>query len=156
MAVKELDRTAVKPVPAGYHNVVPYLTISGVAKLIDFLAHTFRAKEIERMQRPDGVIMHAEVRIGDSVIMMGEPSAQFKSMPGSLYIYVEDTDATYKRALEAGATSIMEPADQFYGDRNAGVKDPLGNIWWIGTHIEDVPPEEMKKRAEAAAKKPRG
>ncbi len=100
--------------------------------------------------------MHAQVKIGDSFVMMGEPMGEFQPMPASIYLYVEDTDATYQRALEAGATSIMEPADQFYGDRNAGVKDPFGNLWWIGTHIEDVSPEEIEKRAKAAMREHAG
>lgn len=124
-----------------------------MAGLIDFLKQAFEAKETERHSRPDGTIMHAEVKIGDSVIMMGEPMGDFKPMPGSIYLYVKDTDATYRKAIQAGAVSIMEPADQFYGDRSAGVKDPLGNFWWIATHIEDVPPEELARRAAAQMKK---
>jgi PhnB protein len=143
---------AVKPIPDGYHTVTPYLTVQGVSKLIDFLKQAFEAREIERMTQPDGTIMHAEVRIGDSVVMMGEARDQWKPVPGAIYLYVNDTDAVYKRALRAGATSLMEPADQFYGDRSAGVKDPSGNYWWIATHQEDVPPEELKRRAETALK----
>lgn len=144
---------AVKPIPDGFHSVTPYLIVQGVAKLIDFLKQSFEAEEtMVRTTRPDGTIMHAEVRIGDSIIMMGEPMGEFQPMPGSIYLYVNDTDAVYKRALQAGATSMMEPADQFYGDRNAGVKGPSGNIWWIATHIEDVSPEELAKRAEAFMK----
>ncbi len=140
---------AVKPIPEGYHSVTPYLVVPGVAGVIDFLRHTFGAEEVhERMTRPDGAVMHAEVQIGNSRIMMGEPAGPFPAMPGSLYVYVEVTDAAYRRALEAGGVSLMEPADQFYGDRNAGVKDPAGNYWWIGTHVEDVPPEEMSRRAQ--------
>jgi len=141
----------VKPIPEGYHSITPYLVVSGVAKLLAFLKQAFDAKETHPpMTRPDGTVMHAEVQIGDSRVMMGEPTAQFTAMPGSLYLYVSDTDATYKKALQAGATSLMEPANQFYGDRNAGVKDPIGNTWWIGTHIEDVSPEELARRAKAA------
>jgi uncharacterized glyoxalase superfamily protein PhnB len=145
----------VKPVPKGFHRVTPYLIVPGVARLIDFLQKAFGAKETHpRMARPDGAVMHAEVKIGDSMLMMGEPVGQFQAMPAAFYLYVKDTDSVYRRALEAGATSVSEPADQFYGDRNAGVKDPCGNLWWIGTHIEDVPPAEMKRRAtEAAAAK---
>ncbi len=144
---------AVKPIPDGFHSVTPYLIVQGVAKLIDFLKQSFEAEEtMARTTRPDGTIMHAEVRIGDSIIMMGEPMGKFQPMPGSIYLYVNDTDAVYKRALQAGATSMMEPADQFYGDRNAGVKGPTGNVWWIATHIEDVSPEELEKRAEAFMK----
>ena len=143
---------AVKPVPEGYHTATPYLIVPGVAKVIDFLKQTFDAKEIhERMSRPDGTIMHAEVRIGDSPIMLGEPMGQFQPMPASVYLYVPDTDACYRRALKAGAASLMEPADQFYGDRNAGVKDPSGNSWWIATHIEDVAPEEIARRSAERA-----
>jgi uncharacterized glyoxalase superfamily protein PhnB len=140
---------AVKPIPDGYHSVTPYLTIPGVAKLLDFLKQAFEAQELHRMPRPDGAIMHAEVRIGDSRLMMGEPMGNAQPMFGSLYLYVHDVDAVYKRALQAGATSTSEPADQFYGDRSAGIKDPVGNQWWIATHKEDVPPEEIVRRAEA-------
>jgi uncharacterized glyoxalase superfamily protein PhnB len=140
---------AVKPIPDGYHSVTPYLTIPGVAKLLDFLKQAFEAQELHRMPRPDGAIMHAEVRIGDSRVMMGEPMGGCQPMFGSLYLYVHDVDAVYKRALQAGATSTSEPADQFYGDRSAGIKDPVGNQWWIATHKEDVPPEEIVRRAEA-------
>lgn len=146
---------AVNPVPDGYHTVTPYLIVEGVAKLIDFMTQAFGAKESHRTTLPDGSIMHAEVRIGDSAVMMGEAKGQWKPMPASLYLYVNDTDAVYQRALQAGASSIMEPADQFYGDRNAGVKDPSGNSWWIATHIEDVSPGELAKRAEAFTKQRR-
>ena len=146
---------AVKPIPEGYHTVTPYLTVQGAAKLVDFLKQAFGAEEIFRTTGPDGTIRHAEVRIGDSVVMMAEPRGEWKPMPGAIYLYVNDTDAAYKRALQAGATSLMEPADQFYGDRSAGVKDPVGNHWWIATHIEDVPPAELAKREEAFMKQQR-
>lgn len=136
----------VKPVPDGYRTVTPYLTVQGVATLIEFLKQAFEAIEIRRTLHPEGRIMNAEVRIGDSVVMVGEARSDFPQMPSSIYLYVEHTDATYERALKAGGISIMEPADQFYGDRNAGVKDPTGNHWWIATHQEDVSSEEMEKR----------
>jgi PhnB protein len=142
----------VKPIPDGYHTVTPYLVVEGVEELIDFLKQAFDAVETERIPGPDGKVGHGEVRIGDSVVMMGEASGEWKPMPGMIYLYVNDTDATYKRALEAGATSVMEPADQFYGDRNAGVKDASGNMWWIATRKENVSPEELRRRAEARAK----
>jgi uncharacterized glyoxalase superfamily protein PhnB len=141
---------AVKPIPEGYHTVTPYLIVKGVPTLIDFLKQAFDAKEIERHSQPDGSVMHAEVKIGDSILMMGEAAGKWNPMPAGFYLYVTDTDAVYKRALQSGATSVMEPADQFYGDRNAGVKDPSGNQWWIATHKEDVSREELAKRAEAA------
>ena len=146
---------AVKPIPDGFHSVTPYLIIPGVAKLLDFLKQAFEAQEErERLSRPDGTIMHAEVRIGDSIVMMGEPMGNAQPMFGSLYLYVPDVDAVYKRALQAGATATSEPADEFYGDRSAGIKDPVGNQWWIATHKEDVPPEEIARRAEALMPQP--
>jgi PhnB protein len=141
---------AVKPIPDGYHSLTPYLVVKNGADQITFLERAFGAKELHRSSRPDGSIMHAELQIGDSRLMMSEANAQWGVLTMALYMYVPDTDATYKRALEAGATSIMEPADQFYGDRNAGVKDSSGNLWWIGTHIEDVSAEEIERRAAAA------
>lgn len=139
-------------VPEGLHSVIPYLVVENSNRLIEFLKGTFGAEEKERHLRPDGSVMHAEVKIGDSVIMMGDANEQWKPRPVSLYVYVPDTNTTYRRALDLGATSLMEPADQFYGDRNAGVTDPLGNIWWIGTHIEDVSREELERRMKATHK----
>jgi PhnB protein len=147
---------AVKLIPEGYHTVTPYVVVNGVAKLMDFLRQAFEAKGgDELMRRPDGSVAHAEVRLGDSVVMMGEPAPGQPVMPAAIYLYVKDTDTSYQRALKAGATSLMEPADQFYGDRNAGVLDPFGNRWWIATHVEDVAPEEMRRRAEAAFRQQR-
>ena len=138
----------VEPIPAGYRTVTPYLIVEGAEDLLTFVKQAFAAEETVRMPRPDGTIAHAEVRIGDSVVMLGEASEQWPPMPGSIHLYVGDCDATYRRALEAGATSVQEPADQFYGDRSGGVRDPVGNVWWIATHVEDVPEEEMAKRAQ--------
>jgi uncharacterized glyoxalase superfamily protein PhnB len=142
----------VKPIPEGYHTVTPYLVVQGAAQLIDFLKQAFAAEEIQRMTRPDGSIGHAEVRIGDSRVMLGEAGGEFKPMPAMLHLYMEDADAVYQRALLAGATSLREPVDEFYGDRMAGVKDQFGNQWWIATHIEDVSPEEMVRRQEVFMK----
>jgi len=139
----------VKPVPERYHSVTPYLVVQGVPKLLEFLKQTFNSTELERVPRPDGTISHAEVRIGDSVVMMGEANAQSKAMPTMLYVYVEDVDAVYKRALQAGAKPVRELKDEFYGDRAGGVADPVGNQWWIATHKEDVSPEELRRRMEA-------
>ena len=141
---------AVKYIPEDYHTVTPYLVVTGAAKLIDFLKQAFDAKEVVRMAAPGGPVVHAELRIGDSMVMMGEAGGPNPAMPAQLYVYVKDVDAIYKKALAAGGTSLREPANQFYGDRNCGVKDPCGNHWGIATHVEDVPPEEMKKRAAAA------
>jgi PhnB protein len=149
--------TKTTPIPKGYHTVTPVLTVHGAAKLLEFLTQAFDAKETYRLPGPNGEVMHAEVKIGDSMVMVGEATDQWKPMPATIALYVEDTDAWYKRALQAGATSVREPSDQFYGDRSAGVKDSAGNQWWIHTHIEDVPPEELRKRAEVWMKQqPRG
>ena len=139
----------VKPAPERYHSVTPYLVVQGVPKLLEFLKQTFNSTELERVPRPDGTISHAEVRIGDSVVMMGEANAQSKPMPAMLYVYVEDVDAVYKRALQAGAKPVRELKDEFYGDRAGGVADPVGNQWWIATHKEDVSQEELRRRMEA-------
>jgi PhnB protein len=143
---------AVKPIPDNYHSITPYLMAPGASRLIEFLKEAFGAVESERMTSPDGAVRHAEVRIGDSMLMLTDGGGEWKPMPASLYLYVNDADATYKRALAAGATSVMEPVTQFYGDRQGGVKDPSGNIWWIATHVEDVSPEELRKRAEASVR----
>jgi PhnB protein len=142
----------VKAIPDGYHTVTPYLIVEGAARLIDFMKEAFGADEVERMSRANGTIGHAEVRIGDSVLMISDASGQWSPMPAAIYLYVPDTDATFRSAVQAGATSVMEPADQFYGDRNAGVRDFGGNIWWIGTHKEDVPRDELERRAAANMK----
>ncbi|MBF2019315.1 MAG: VOC family protein [Hydrococcus sp. C42_A2020_068] len=137
---------AVKPIPEGYGTVTPYLVVQGSATLIEFLEQGFEAKEICRILHPEGGIMHAEVRIGDSVIMVSEARGECKPMSSFIYLYVENTDATYENALKAGGTSMMVPKDEFWGDRSAGVKDPTGNHWWIATHQEDVSTEEIEKR----------
>jgi PhnB protein len=140
---------AVKPIPDGYHTVTPYLIVRGVPRLLGFLQQAFGATELSRAPRPDGSIMHAEVVIGDSRVMMGEASASAPPMPGCVHLYVVDTDALYHLALQAGATSLREPSDQFYGDRMAGVQDPVGNHWWIATRTENVSPAELARRAAA-------
>jgi len=140
----------VKAKPDGYHSVSPYLVVDGAARLIDFLAQTFDAAEVERFTAPGNRVGHAEVRIGDSVVMLGDAHGEHKAMQAMLYVYVDDVDASYQRALAAGGTSVQAPTDHFYGDRSGGVKDPCGNVWYIATHIEDVSPAELKRRAQAA------
>ena len=142
-------KRSVQPIPEGFHTLTPYLVVEGIPKLIDFLKQAFGAQETFRLTRPDGGVMHAEVKIGDSKMMMGEPMGEWKARPCALYLYVEDVDAVYQRAIQAGGTSVREPSDQFYGDRTGGVIDPSGNYWGIATHIEDVSHEEMEKRAAA-------
>jgi len=140
--------TQVKPVPEGYHTLTPYLVVDGADKVITFMKEAFGAKAVvEPVTRPDGKIMHAEYKIGDSVIMISDASERAKAASTTLYLYVPNVDAVYQKALKAGATSMMEPANMFYGDRSGGVKDPAGNQWHIGTHVEDVSPADLKKRA---------
>lgn len=142
---------AVKPIPDGYHSVTPYLVVEGAEKLLTFLKEAFGAEEFVRMAgATEDKVGHAEVRIGDSVIMLADASEseQGALTQSLLHLYVDDADKTFQQALEAGATLVREPRNEFYGDRSGGVKDQFGNQWWISTHVEDVPPEEMGKRAE--------
>lgn len=145
----------VEPIPEGYHTVTPILMVDNAAKLIDFLKEAFGAREKSRFTDPTGKIAHAEVAIGDSIVQLNDAGGEWKPIQVPLLLYVRDTDAAYERALRAGATSAREPADQFYGDRTGGVKDVFGNTWWLATHIEDVSPEEMQRRADAEFKKGR-
>ena len=141
----------VNPKPEGYHTVTPYLIVPGAAEFIEFTKQAFAAQERERFPTPDGKIMHAEVKIGDSIIMLSDSSAEFEPTRSSIHLYVDDVDATYKRAMQQGGESLREPQDQFYGDRSAGIKDRFANQWWLATHIEDVSPDEMQKRQTAMA-----
>ncbi len=127
-----------KDVPQGFHTVTPYLLPRGAAKLIDFLKQAWNAEEIARHESPTGRVMHASVRVGDSAISMGDPAPPWEPMPMLFYLYVEDCDAWYRNAMAAGATSVQEPRDEFYGDRVAAITDPLDNKWYIATHIKDV------------------
>jgi|SRR5579864_1629396 len=136
----------VRPVPEGYHTITPYITVKGADKLIDFLKKAFNAQERLRMPGPNGAIAHAEVQIGDSFLMLGEASPQFPALPTQVYLYVEDCDRFYKQALAAGATSVRDLEDQFYGDRSGTVKDSFGNIWSVATHVEDVSMQETQRR----------
>jgi uncharacterized glyoxalase superfamily protein PhnB len=138
----------VKPIPDGFHAITPYLIVDGAEKIIRFMKEAFGAQhQHEPTKRPDGTIMHATLKIGDSLLMISDASEHAQATSVLLYLYVPDVDAVYHKALEAGATSLMEPADQFYGDRSGGVKDPAGNRWFLGTHIEDVAPDELERRA---------
>ena len=140
--------TQVKPVPDGYHTLTPYLVVDGAEKIIRFMKEAFGAQPLfEPMMRPDGKVMHAEFKIGDSVVMISDTSERAQATSDMLYVYVPNVDAVYQKALKAGGKSLMEPMDQFYGDRSGSVMDPAGNRWFIATHVEDVSPAELKKRA---------
>ncbi len=139
----------VRPIPKGYHAVSPSLTQDDAGQTIEFCKKAFGAKVLMRMQGPSGKIMHAEVLIGDSIVMLNDV-IQEPAQAANLFLYVQDVDKTVARASKAGATVLMPPQDMFWGDRFGRIQDPSGNRWGIATHREDVPPKEMKKRAAAA------
>jgi len=147
----------VKPVPDGYHTVTPYIVVRGAGKALDFYAKAFGAEELFRMPGPGDKVMHAEFRVGDSVIMIGDEAPEMgatapQSIGGtatSLLLYVNDVDASFQRATAAGCKALMPPTDMFWGDRYCKIADPFGHHWGIATHKEDVSPEEVAKRAAA-------
>ena len=135
--------------PDGFHTITPGFMVPQAAKVLEFLRTAFGAELVDHYDGPDGSIAHAEVRLGDSVVMFGEPMPGFDPMPATLSYYVDDAaavDATYRRAIDAGATSEREPEDQFYGWRSATVRDPGGNRWTIGTVVEDLTREQILER----------
>jgi PhnB protein len=139
----------VDPIPEGYSVVTPYLVVHDAPGLMKFVEQAFGGRERMRMTGPDGSIRHGEFDIGNARVMVAEASKEFPPIPAMLHVYVEDVDAVYERALGAGAESLAEPADQFYGDRMAGVRDVFGNQWWLATHFEDVSAEEAERRQAA-------
>lgn len=140
--------TKARPLPSGYHSVTPHVITADASRVIEFLQQVFDGVERYRLTDPKGRILHAEVAIGDAILMVAEATEERKPMPASFAVYVDDVDQTYRRAVESGARSLRAPADQFYGDRTGGVQDLAGNHWWIATHVEDVPPDELRLRAE--------
>lgn len=150
----------VKPIPEGYHTATPYLIVKGGARAIEFYKKAFGATELTRMADPSGKIGHAEIKIGDSTIMLADEVTEmgYRSpeslggSPVSILLYVEDVDALFSQAVAAGAKVQRPVTDQFYGDRLGGLTDPFGHVWYIATHKEDVSPEEMQKRAAAAGR----
>lgn len=139
----------VKSIPDGFQTVNAYLQVDSVAKEIAFLEQAFGGKVLHHSVLPDGRSIHAEVKVGNSIVMMGQGNETWKPRPCAVYVYVDDVDATYQCAVAAGGKSLGEPKDQFYGDRSGGVEDPCGNSWWIATHIEDVSHEESDRRFAA-------
>ena len=150
----------IKSIPDGYHSVTPYLSIKGAAEAIEFYKRAFSATELFRLVAPNGEIGHAEIKIGDSPIMLADPCEEGafrnpQSLGGSsvgLHVYVEDVDALFVQAVDAGAKAVRPVQDQFYGDRTGTLEDPFGHVWFLATHKEDLSPEEINRRAEALFK----
>jgi PhnB protein len=151
---------ATRHVPEGYHTATPYLIMDDAARAIDFYKRAFGANELLRYDAPGGKIGHAEVKVGDSVIMLADeyPDMGYRSpkaiggTPVSIMLYIDDVDAQFKQAVAAGATALRPVADQFYGDRSGTLEDPFGHVWTLATHVEDLSHEEILRRAEAASK----
>ena len=149
--------TKAQAIPKGYHTVTPSLVVDGAAKALDFYKKALEAEELMRFPGPDGTIMHAEIRIGDSRIMLGDEMPEqggrgpksYGGTPVSFFVYRENVDAAWKRAVEAGGKPIMPLADQFWGDRAGCFEDPFGHHWWLAQHVQDMTPEELRKAAES-------
>jgi uncharacterized glyoxalase superfamily protein PhnB len=134
-------------IPSGYTSVTPWIISRDTAGLLDFVKRAFGATELARMNEADGSIVHAEFKIGDAVVMAFDAKRGWPETPGFLRLFVDDCDGVFRRALDAGAAAVTSPTTLFFGDRVGRVRDPLGNVWWIQTHLEDVPPDEMQRRA---------
>jgi PhnB protein len=155
-----MTKRKTKPVPKGYHSVTPYLIVDGAARALDFYRQVFQAKERMRMPGPGGKVGHAEFAIGDSVIMLADEHPEmgargpraFGGSPVTIMVYVDDVDATVQGAVAAGARLVQTVSDKFYGDRSGTIEDPFGHKWHVSTHVEDVPPDELARRAAAAMK----
>ncbi|OAI02205.1 glyoxalase [Methylomonas methanica] len=149
--------TTIKPIPDGYHTLTPYLVVQGAAQALEFYKNAFAATELSRLNTPDGNIAHAEFKIGDSIFMIADENPHctdhspktLGGTPVKLFLYVNDVDAVFAAAIEAGATQTRPPANQFWGDRMGALSDPFGHQWLIASHIEDVDPSEMPSRMEA-------
>jgi PhnB protein len=149
---------AAKPIPEGYHTITPYLAVANASDAIEYYKRAFGAKERLRMQNPDGGVGHAELEIGDSLVMLSEPFPQSTVRPpterggptASVFMYVEDVDAVVQKAVDEGASIEMEVTDMFWGDRFGTITDPFGQVWSIATHVEDVSPEDMQERMKEA------
>jgi PhnB protein len=147
----------VKPIPPGHHTATPYLAVKNGVKAVEFYKKAFGATEVYKLVMPDGRLGHGEIRIGDSIIMMSDEFPEYGGKspqtlggtPVNIHLYVEDVDAFFKKAVAAGAKERKAVKDQFYGDRSGQLEDPFGHLWWVATHKEDVPPEEMQKRVQA-------
>jgi len=149
---KPAKNKSVRAVPEGYHTVTPYLVVENAQGLLDFIENAFDGSATFVSKSDDGRIMHATVTIGDSIVMVSDTMEQMQPQASMLYLYLEDVDSVFQKALKAKATAIREPQTEFYGDRSGAVKDQWGNMWWIATHVEDVDPEEMERRTKEVMK----
>jgi PhnB protein len=148
---------STQAIPKGYHSVTPSIVVAGAAKAIDFYKKALGAEEVMRFPAPDGSVIHAEIRIGDSTIMLGDEMPEqggrspksYGGTPVSFFVYKENVDAAWKRAVDAGAKEIMPLDNQFWGDRTGCLEDPFGHRWWLAQHVEDLTQEELQKRGEA-------
>ena len=141
---------AVDPIPEDHNTVSPYLVVEDIDKQIEFVKLAFDAEIVERVALPDGSVMHAEVRIGDSIVMMGKASPEFPALKAMLHLYVPNVDTVFNSAIEAGARILQKPKDQFYGNREGGVEGPQGNFWWLGSRIKKLSHEELEQKAAEA------
>ena len=137
-----------KPIPDGFTTVTPYLAVAEGDRMLRFLEAAFGAQVLRAHRRPDGTLGNAEVRVGTAMVMVGQVDDPARATRAMLYLYVENVDAVFRAAIEAGGTSILEPVDQFYGDRSGGLTDPCGNEWWVATHVEDLSDAEIERRAQ--------
>lgn len=141
-------KRSTRPVPKGFHTVTPFLIVNDARGLIEFMQKAFDGQVTAMVKTDNGKIMHSTVQIGDSLVMIADVMNGAQPMPAMLYLYVDDVDEMYRKAVNANGTSLREPVDEFYGDRSAGVKDEWNNQWWLATHIEDVSDKEMERRRE--------
>jgi PhnB protein len=138
----------LEPIPKGFHTVTPFIVARNATGLLEFLKKAFNGETTSIMHDPDGKVMHATARIGNSIVMVSDANDRFPAMPAMLYLYMDDVDLVFNKAIKAGGQSLREPTNEFYGDRSAGIKDAWDNQWWIATHIEDVDEKELKRRAD--------
>ena len=158
---EKTKKDAVSAIPSGFRTVTPYLAIKNAVKALEFYKKAFGATEVHKTIMPDGRLGHAEIQIGDSKVMVSDEFPEFGGKspealggsPVSLYLYVDNVDTFFKKAIAAGATEKKIVTDQFYGDRSGQLQDPFGHLWWVATHKEDVAPEEMQKRIAAMSKR---
>jgi len=146
---------SVQAVPEGFHTITPYLVVDNAAGLIDFIQKAFDGKLTFITKEDDGKIMHATMKVGDSIIMISDTMEGTSAQTAMLYLYLENVDSVFKKAVQAKGITIHEPKNEFYGDRAGAIKDEWGNVWWISTHVEDVDPQELEKRAKQAQKEPK-